>query len=100
MVFEELFMFENPGVVALAAGVLVFVVLFSVLSKKFDKGASILISLVFGFLSGYYLYKNWLYDYSGDNKTLLAIVLIVLVAVIIIKIFLAFTRGIRYRFRR
>lgn len=95
MSLSELLRFENPGVIAVAIGLLLFVLMFHVLKGKIDKGASLIISLVMGFLGGYYLYKQGIY---GLESNIVAVLLIVAVCFIVLKIFFAFGKGARRQF--
>ena len=98
MAITDYLVFENPGVVAVAIGVLVFVVVYTVLSRFIeDRGSTMVISIVFGIIGGWSLYAN---NFFGWEENLIAILLIVVVVGIVLRILWAFIRGTGHHFRR
>ena len=95
MALTDLIQFENTEVIAIAIGLLVFVLVFNALKGKMDKGVSIVIGIVLGFLSGYYLYRQGFYGYESS---VIGILLLVVVAVISWKILFAFGKGAKRSF--
>lgn len=81
--------FENPEVVAIALGVLLLVLSYSVLYNlfKFEKGIALLIGLILGAIAAYYTYKDFL---NGSDSPLLAIAVTLLVIGVIVKIIMPF----------
>ena len=95
MALTDLIQFENPEVIAIAIGLLVFVLAFNALKGKMDKGVSVVIGIVLGFLSGYYLYRQGFYGYESS---VIGILLLIVVIVIIGKIVLGFGKGAKRSF--
>jgi len=85
------YFFENPEMFAIAIGVLVFLVVFSVLARRFDKGSSILIGLAVGTITAWSLYRN---DFYGYESALVFLMYLAVIAVAI-KIFLPFFKSVR-----
>jgi len=81
MAITDYLVFENPGVVALAIGVLFFIVMYTILSRFIeDRGSIMVISLVFAIISGWSLYVN---NFFGWEENLIAILFIVVVVGIV-----------------
>jgi len=85
------YFFQNPEVFAIAIGFIVCLVTFSVLSRRFDKGSSILIGLVVGILTAYNLFIN---DFYGWEETLVFVIYLVVIA-LVIKIFIPFFKSVK-----
>ena len=89
MALSDLLMFENPGIVALAIGLLVFIVAYTILLRMMEKGSSMIIALVFGILAAFYLYRN---DFFGWESNVLAFIILLTAVAIILKIVWAFVK--------
>jgi len=99
MALTDYLVFENPGVVAIAIGVLVFVVVYTVLSRFIqDRGSTMIISLVLGLIGGWSLYVNNFF--GGEEENLIAILFIIVVVGIVLRILWRFIRGTSHRFGR
>ena len=89
----DFFRFENPETLAVAIGVLIFVVSYFVLIRFFKaKGMTLLISFIIALIVTWNLYKERFYEW----ETGLAIVLVIIVVVILFRIVRGFVRGRRY----
>jgi len=84
--------FENPEIVVVAIGLLVFIVTFTVLQKRsMDKGASAIVALVLGASTSWYLVKKGIIY----NSEILSSVLIILSIAVLLVILRAFVRAIK-----
>jgi len=92
MLAEDLF--SNPGVVSAAIGVLAFVISYVMISLRFDKGVSLVMSVVIGFTGGWYLYSNNLL--AEQPALFIAIGLAVAMAILLLAV--PFVRFFRKRF--
>jgi len=98
MALTDYLVFENPGVVAIAIGVLLFVVTYTILSRFIeDRGSTMVISIVLGIIGGWSLYTN---NFFGWEENLIAILFIIVVVGIVLRILWAFVRGTGRHFRR
>lgn len=98
MALSDLLRFENPEVVALALGILAFVLTFVVLTRLMDRGPSAIISIVIGIIAGWYLYtEDYLFNIEGK---LLAVFLILAVVGVAAKIAWTFIKSGKKQFRR
>ena len=95
--YLNLFSFEHPDFISFVLGFIVFVIAFTMLSRRFEKGPATIISLACGGLSGFYLYKE---AYLQGNQYVFAIFFGLIAVVIVLKIFSAFIRGARGRYPR
>ena len=90
--YDRTYFFENPEILAIVLGILVFVLAFYVLRRFMDnRGAVMVISLVIGLITGWALYQNEFYGFES------ALVILIYVAVIglFLKIAWAFLKGAR-----
>lgn len=90
----ELFQVENPEVLVIAIGVLLFVIVFSVLQKmkvfgRRGKGISILVSLIIAVMGTWYFYKE---DFFGWEVSL-GVVLVLVVVALFLRILWAFVKS-------
>ena len=88
MVFGGFSLFQNPGVLAVAIGVLTLLVVFHIFVKWFrgSKGISMVISIILGLIAGWNVYRTRFYGWEN----LLAVVIYVLVGLVIIRIVWSF----------
>jgi len=93
MALTNLLTFENPEVIAIALGVLAFVVVFDVLKKvgNFEKGPAGVIGLVMGMLTSWYFYTGRV---VLEGNVLAGLLLVVVVG-IMFKIAQAFWKRFR-----
>ncbi len=89
MTFEDLFAFQNPQIVAVALGVLAFILIYYASERIFKHtGASVLIGGVFGL----YLVYRYYDDMSGTAINLFKTLLILIPVFIVIRIFLGYRK--------
>lgn len=93
----ELLQFENPDVVAIALGALVFVVIFWVFSHwiKFARGPSALMALAAGGLTVFYVFRQEL----EFGRNVMAVALIIAALFVIFLIGRAFFRFFKHHAR-
>lgn len=97
VLWEEYSLVENPEVLAIAVGVLIFVILFEALTKiERDRMTSIVVSLISGLIAGWWLYKERFYNWENA----LAILIYLAIAGIFLRIIWAFVRNIKRNFGR
>lgn len=93
---SELLMFENPEVVAVALGVLAFILVFYTLTKVTgNRGVSLIVGLAIGLMVTWGLFTG---EFSIERTTL-AWILIILAVAVVLKIFWAFIKGAKHTFR-
>ncbi len=95
---SDLFYFENPEIIPIVIGLLVFILSYASLSSKLshlERSSNIIISLVFSLFTAGYLYKNP--DYLQQSAA--PYVLAILALVIILFILRSFFRFFRRQFR-
>ncbi len=95
----ELFQVENPEVLVVAIGVLLFVVAFSVFQKvkifgREGRGISLLVSLIIAVIGTWYFYKE---DFFGWEVSL-GFVLFLAAMAILLRILWAFGKNAKHRF--
>ena len=95
MSFTDWLAFQNPEVVAIALGVLVFVIVFSMMKRFMDRGPALITGVAMGAMAAYYLYR----DSYIIGKNMLAIAVILAVLVILFVISRAFSRFGKHQFR-
>jgi len=92
---SEFLQFENPEVLAIAIGVLLFIFTYSVLINRLNKGVSLIIGLVVGLLAGWYLYQQRFFEWEYS----LAVLLIIVVGAVVFKIARGFFRFSKFTFK-
>lgn len=94
MAYYDLFYVENPEVIALALGVLAFVLSFSALRKTmgFEKGSATLVSLVIGLIGTAYIYSH-----PEILESYYFIILFVLIAIVILVILYKIAKPMFFR---
>ena len=93
---DSFYLVENPEVLAVALGVLAFVIVFAVLTKlrpTGPRGVYFIASFAIGGLVWWTLYKERFY--GGEN--LLAILLYIFVGAVVLAIFWSFIKSFRGR---
>jgi len=95
MGISDYLILDNPEVFAIAVGVLVFVLANAVLGRFLhNRGVSIIFSLVVGIFTAWQLYQERFYGYEGT----VIVIMYIVVAGILLKIFWAFVKGAKHRF--
>jgi len=95
MSFGDLLLIESPAVLAVAAGFILFVVVFTILSRvNKEKGFAAVVALALGLIAGWALYRN---DFYGWEYAI-SIVLAVVVLGVFAKILWAFIKGFKRNF--
>jgi|SRR3989344_8453035 len=70
---------QNPAGLAIGVFLIIFATSFYLLSKRIDKGASLIISLALSFLSAWNLYARRFYGWESAIRTIFFIVVLVLI---------------------
>lgn len=98
MGITDYFVLENPNVLPIAVGFLLFIIGFTVfdkyLFKRESKGIAIVGALILSFIGGWYLYRN---QFIVQEKVL-SLILFVVVVVIVIMIIRAFVKFVKKQF--
>lgn len=74
------YFFENPEVFIIAIAVLLFLVIFSVIARRYDKGMSVLIALAISGIASWSLWRN---DFYGWEEIIVYLMYAAVIAVLI-----------------
>ena len=96
MVVSDYLSFENQETLAIAVGVLLFIIIVYLLKKvALPRGPGILIAFAFAVMATWKLYKERFYGWEG----FLAFVLVIAVLGVLLKILIAFFKNVKHTFR-
>lgn len=96
MAFSDYIYFQNPGIVALALGAIIFIFLFYALTSflRLEKGVAILVGVA---ISGIATWKFYSEGFLGSESILSLFIALIVIAVIFV-LFRAIFRGVKRRF--
>ena len=91
----ELLSFQNRETLAVALGLLLFIILFHLLSRRLDKGPSIIVAFAASLIASWQIYTN---EFYGFEKTLAFLLYLALIGIAVKFVLLPFIRFFRKQF--